>query len=239
MKNKLNSDWLLVALIMIQAFWVPLSFYVIDKVWTPNHHANSTLVSSTSTYQSLCESQGTSCRKALLQVINNDRKARGLYKYSINWNQVHGNSVCVGTHGHSQAMAQSGFIWHVNPNYVSASFPNDICGWPYTAEKPLPKAEPIRLREKNGVKLIPAVMLSDHEGVVTSNPNVGLTTIGENAGASSGNKWQAVQLINTEMMNEGPSGGHYQNLMSGSFSQIAIDIEYSNGQYYLTEDFTG
>jgi uncharacterized protein YkwD len=41
--------------------------------------------------------------------------------------QSAGDSSCVGSVGHSKAMADSGTIWHQNSSYPAASFNNDIC----------------------------------------------------------------------------------------------------------------
>ena len=41
--------------------------------------------------------------------------------------QSKGTAHCVGSYGHSIAMARSGLLWHINPQYPRASFPRDIC----------------------------------------------------------------------------------------------------------------
>jgi uncharacterized protein YkwD len=60
---------------------------------------------------------------------------------------------------------------------------------------------------------------------------------GENVGYSSGSESQAIQIIHQRMMNEGPGGGHYQNIMSSKFTTIGIGLYYRNGILWLTEDF--
>lgn len=60
---------------------------------------------------------------------------------------------------------------------------------------------------------------------------------GENVGYSSGSESQAIQILHQGMMNEGPSGGHYQNIMSSRFTTIGIGLYYQNGILWLTEDF--
>jgi uncharacterized protein YkwD len=39
------------------------------------------------------------------------------------------------------------------------------------------------------------------------------------------------------MMDEGPSGGHYHNIMDRAFTTIGIGLYYTNGVLWLTEDF--
>lgn len=60
---------------------------------------------------------------------------------------------------------------------------------------------------------------------------------GENVGSSSGSESQAIQILHRQMMNEGPAGGHYQNIMSTKFTTIGIGLYYINGVLWLTEDF--
>jgi uncharacterized protein YkwD len=56
-----------------------------------------------------------------LSLINQDRAQHGYPPYSL--------GTCPGALTHSQAMAASGSIWHSNPSYPAASFPNDLCGY--------------------------------------------------------------------------------------------------------------
>jgi uncharacterized protein YkwD len=60
---------------------------------------------------------------------------------------------------------------------------------------------------------------------------------GENVGMATGDESGAIQTIHQQMMNEGPSGGHYQNIMSTTFTTIGIGLYYVNGALWLTEDF--
>jgi uncharacterized protein YkwD len=60
---------------------------------------------------------------------------------------------------------------------------------------------------------------------------------GENVGYSSGSVNQAIQILHRQMINEGPAGGHYQNIMSRSFTTLGIGLYYNNGTLWLTEDF--
>jgi hypothetical protein len=40
----------------------------------------------------------------------------------------------------------------------------------------------------------------------------------ENIGdASYPDPWQGIQIVHQQMVNEGPSGGHYQNLFSSAY----------------------
>jgi uncharacterized protein YkwD len=63
----------------------------------------------------------------MLTLLNNDRAQYGIAPLALNATQTNGNGTCVGSIGHSQAMQQSGSIWHSNPSYPQASFPTDIC----------------------------------------------------------------------------------------------------------------
>jgi|SRR3984893_6572044 uncharacterized protein YkwD len=60
---------------------------------------------------------------------------------------------------------------------------------------------------------------------------------GENVGMATGNESAAIQGLHQQMMNEGPSGGHYQNIMSTTFTMVGIGLYYVNGALWLTEDF--
>jgi len=70
----------------------------------------------------------TACMQAVVNMINNDRAQNGVSsKLTLNGTQSYGTGSCVGSIGHSTAMAQSGSIWHEDSSYPAASFPNDIC----------------------------------------------------------------------------------------------------------------
>jgi uncharacterized protein YkwD len=60
---------------------------------------------------------------------------------------------------------------------------------------------------------------------------------GENVGEASGSESAAIQTLHQDMMNEGPSGGHYQNIMSTTFTTVGIGLYYTGGTLWLTEDF--
>jgi len=77
----------------------------------------------------------------MLNLMNSDR-ANFAQQYNITIlplalspGQSSGIGSCVGSYGHSTAMAKSGSIWHENPDYPDASFPNNICvAWNYVGE---------------------------------------------------------------------------------------------------------
>jgi uncharacterized protein YkwD len=73
-----------------------------------------------------------------------------------------------------------------------------------------------------------------------TNEGIKWTASGENIGdASYPNAWQGIQAVHQQMVNEGPSGGHYQNLFSSTFHQCGIGILIdSKGTVWITEDFT-
>ncbi len=80
-----------------------------------------------STTPDACTGALNSCTKATLKLINEQRIQHGLPKLSLKPVQSVGTTSCVGSYGHSEAMARSGAIWHVNPQFPRASFPNSIC----------------------------------------------------------------------------------------------------------------
>ena len=78
------------------------------------------------------------------------------------------------------------------------------------------------------------------------------TTAGENIGYNPGYPATALITMNNEMWAEGPcptscpagssewaAHGHYLNLVDKDFKTIGIGVMYSNGNTWLTEDFTG
>jgi uncharacterized protein YkwD len=60
---------------------------------------------------------------------------------------------------------------------------------------------------------------------------------GENVGEASGSESAAIQILHQLMMNEGPSGGHYRNIMSTTFTTVGIGLYYTGSTLWLTEDF--
>lgn len=73
-----------------------------------------------------------------------------------------------------------------------------------------------------------------------TNEGIKWMATGENIGeASYPNAWQGIQAVHQQMVNEGPSGGHYQNLFSSTYHQCGIGILIdTKGTVWITEDFT-
>jgi uncharacterized protein YkwD len=73
-----------------------------------------------------------------------------------------------------------------------------------------------------------------------TNEGIKWMATGENIGeASYPNAWQGIQAVHQQMVNEGPSGGHYQNLFSSTYHQCGIGILIdAKGTVWITEDFT-
>lgn len=86
-----------------------------------------------------CPGSNQGCIQAMMNLMNQSRATYAqqyglrLNPLQLNMGQSMGNASCVGSIGHSQAMAASGSIWHVNSSYPQASFPNDICGRSFSA----------------------------------------------------------------------------------------------------------
>ena len=74
-----------------------------------------------------CPGSQSGCIQAMLNIINSTRSQYGLAPLALNLTQSNGTTSCAGSYGHSQAMAQSGYIWHTNTSYPAASFPNNVC----------------------------------------------------------------------------------------------------------------
>jgi len=47
-----------------------------------------------------------------------------------------------------------------------------------------------------------------------------------------------IDLMLKLMMDEGPGGGHYDNMMNASFRRIGIGLFYAGGKLYMTNDFS-
>ncbi|MGH2444037.1 MAG: CAP domain-containing protein [Chloroflexota bacterium] len=81
-----------------------------------------------------CPGSVIGCQYLVVSLIN---QFRGQYMQAnpgvtlsaltLNQTQSNGTGSCVGSIGHSQDMAASGDIWHLNAAYPNSSFPNDIC----------------------------------------------------------------------------------------------------------------
>ncbi len=68
------------------------------------------------------------CVHLVLKLLKADRAQHGLTTLKLMGTLSHGRSSCLGSYGHSVAMAETGAIWHVNARFPLASFPQDICG---------------------------------------------------------------------------------------------------------------
>jgi uncharacterized protein YkwD len=60
---------------------------------------------------------------------------------------------------------------------------------------------------------------------------------GENVGLASGTETQAISYMENQMMADGAIGGHYQNLMSTTYTTVGLGLYSINGYTWLTEDF--
>jgi len=82
---------------------------------------------------SACSHTGSDCQTALLMLINGDRHAHHRAPLLLDMTQTLGSAGtpghrrCVGTRGHTRAMAKSGRIWHKDKHHPHASYPHDIC----------------------------------------------------------------------------------------------------------------
>jgi hypothetical protein len=47
-----------------------------------------------------------------------------------------------------------------------------------------------------------------------------------------------IDLLLEIMMNEGPGGGHYDNIMNPALRRVGIGLAYVSGRFYLTNDFS-
>jgi uncharacterized protein YkwD len=63
------------------------------------------------------------------------------------------------------------------------------------------------------------------------------TAPGWNVGS---NEDSTVDKVLQEMMDEGPGGGHYENIVNPQFVRVGVGIIVaSNGSFYLSNDFSG
>ncbi len=77
-------------------------------------------------------------------------------------------------------------------------------------------------------------------GTRITNEGVSWTSWGENAGYYGGDFDYSndLQQIEQSMINEGPGGGHYDNIMSTSFQNVGVGVSIdANGYVWVTEDF--
>ncbi len=63
----------------------------------------------------------------------------------------------------------------------------------------------------------------------------GVPSLDPDAGA---NGKKQVDVMMKLMFDEGPGGGHYENMMNARFRRIGIGLFYSDGKLYLTNDFS-
>ena len=47
-----------------------------------------------------------------------------------------------------------------------------------------------------------------------------------------------VDIMLKLMMDEGPGGGHYDNIMSAKLRRIGVGLVYVNARFYMTNDFS-
>lgn len=52
------------------------------------------------------------------------------------------------------------------------------------------------------------------------------------------NGQKQVDIMLKLMMDEGPGGGHYDNMMNARFRRIGIGLHYAGGKLYMTNDFS-
>lgn len=66
--------------------------------------------------------------------------------------------------------------------------------------------------------------------------NIGMASSFTNLGSSS-----RVTVLNKMMMDEGPGGGHYQNLLSGMATHVGVSVVWDavHKMVWMTEDFAG
>ena len=47
-----------------------------------------------------------------------------------------------------------------------------------------------------------------------------------------------IDILLKIMFDEGPGGGHYDNMMNARFRRVGIGLHYAGGKLYLTNDFS-
>lgn len=156
-----------------------------------------------------CPGSQSGCMQALLNIINQHRARFNIAPLTLNMTQSNGTGSCMGSYGHSVAMANSGSIWHVAPGDNQthptnpASFPNEIC-IPYSIA-----GENVGMsssgNELNDLQTIDSMMMSE-------NPNTPSTC--------------------------GNTVNHACNILNANYHQIGIGIYYVNNATWVTEDFT-
>jgi uncharacterized protein YkwD len=74
-----------------------------------------------------------------------------------------------------------------------------------------------------------------------SNAGVNFTECAENVGS----RWaeptfdqkQGCLEVHQDMMNEGPGGGHHDNIMSPTLEQVGVGVAFDDNHVWVTEDF--
>lgn len=121
----------------------------------------SGMYADTPTTYSSCGGTLQACDARVVRILNVDRAAHRLPPLRLSRIQSQGTSACVGSLGHSVAMARSGNIWHVNSHHALASFPKSICGPYHLAGE--------NVGEASGSSLLDNVTLLD--GMMMSEPH--------------------------------------------------------------------
>jgi hypothetical protein len=161
----------------------------------------------------------SSCQSLIVGWINQARSAYGIAGIGFSGSQSSGDGVCIGSMGHSQAMEQSGSIWHEAPGDTApftnpASFPNDICG---------------------------------RGGLSTYGENVGVAGGYGSYGADLAQVMDGMMAENPNTPSGcaaiAPSTNHACNILHAAFTQVGVGVVFgpyfSQTSPYLTEDFTG
>jgi uncharacterized protein YkwD len=74
-----------------------------------------------------------------------------------------------------------------------------------------------------------------------SNAGVQWTECAENVGARWAEPtldyYEGLRVIHQSMMDEGPGGGHYDNIMSSTLTQVGVGVAFDANHIWVTEDF--
>jgi hypothetical protein len=188
-------------------FWTPLPAATDvptetpTPFWTPSP-------TPTSTSAPQCPGSQDGCIQAALDMINATRSQYGLSPYSLNLTQSNGVSGrCVGSVGHSIAMANSGAIWHVAPGddpsapQNPASFWNDVC--------------------------VSASYKGENVGQMGSGNELSDIQWIHNTMMAEQHDTAYCQVYDN----------HACNILSSTFHQVGIGLYYVNGTTWFTTDF--
>jgi uncharacterized protein YkwD len=86
----------------------------------------------------------------------------------------------------------------------------------------------------NGTLFTPASGFKSSAGENQGDPN-GWTVLSTDP---TTNETMQIDAIMAAMFAEGPSGGHYQNMMSTTFTRVGVGLLEVNNKLYLTNDFS-